>query len=1231
MTLVPFLRSLVFVYIQLSLGLALGHSQLGSKTETTNFPKSSFPAMAKVDEAAIATSYGKLVLSFEANEGQSDPQVKFLSRGSGYSLFLTDTSAVLALAPTPNVARSKQRSELGGAWALTAQKTKTDVLRMDLAGASHGRPMIGTDRLPGNANYFIGNDPAKWRTDVPTFAKVRFPAVYSGIDLVYYGNQRQLEFDFEVTPGADPNQIKLHFSGQDKLKLNSEGDLMIATNNNQVVLHKPVVYQLKTSDRQSEQASQREAVKGGFALLGGNTVEFRLGGYDKRRKLIIDPTLTYSTYLGGSGDDKGNGDYALGIAVDSGGNAYVTGVAWSAGFPVTKGAFQTSSDDQESSAFVTKMNPSGTALVYSTFLSGNFADQGNGIAVDAVGDAYVVGTTSSDHFPVTKDAIQGYNAGAQYGSPNAFISKLDSSGSSLLFSTYLGGSGRNYSGPPGDSGLAIAVDAHGNAYVTGQAYSDDFPVTDGAFQTYNMSMSEGSNAFVAKLNTTAPALIYSTYLGGSSDDTGNGIAVDAKGNAYLTGAAGSSDFPVTKGAFQVVNLEANAFVTKLNAAGSGLSYSTFLGGSSGEVGYSIAVDSSGSAYVTGSTSSMDFPITSKAFQKMNNAPPDGSSTAFVSKVDPGGTALIYSTYLGGTGGEDVGKGIAIDSSGDALVAGNGSEMGFPVTVDAFQKVAIFSQSTTAPFVTKLNANGSGLIYSTYLGGSGGEYGFGDEGSAIAADSLGSVYFTGTAQSLDFPVTSNAYQSYNGSGSVESNAFIAKFSFVPPIATVTSLTSDSNPQQLGIDVTFAARVRSVKGNGTPTGMMVFTVDGITMANEALDGSGRAVYMPGSLPMGKHTITATYSGDVVYSASGTSLTQTISPLAVSTPTFYPLAGTYPVATQFKIESATSGATIYYTTDGSRPTTESMRYTAPLTASTTETVRAIAVKGDVSSVPASGTYNIIPSAIPTETSIYSFRNPFYSGESMTFAAKVTGIEGSSPTGSVIFRHGAVVLGTASLAGGVASFTTSSLVPGIYSITAFYSGNQTFAASISTNLPQTVVGVAAPTFYPLPGTYQLPTQFIIETATPGAAIYYTTDGSTPTADSSTYTGAMTAFSTETIRAIAVSGGSTSATSSSTYSLQPSALTTDTSIKSSLNPSLLGQGIIFTATVKSASGRVPTGSVLFRHGATVIGKSTLSKGTATIAVSTLIPSTYSVTAFYMGNSTNAASISLNLVQVVNK
>lgn len=728
--------------------------------------------------ASVGETYGNLPLSFEANKGQTHGEVKFLSRGAGYSLYLTPTEAVLVLVrPNPD-AKSGSRNPLER--SDPKPQSKRVALRMRLVGASLAPHLSGREELPGKANYFIGRDPANWHTNVPTYAKVEDQSVYPGIDVVYYGNQRQLEHDFVVTPGADPAKILLSFQGAENIELDARGDLVLQTAAGEVQLKKPVIYQ--------EIDGTRREIDGAYALKSANRVGFVVAAYDRTRPLIIDPVLAYSTYLGGSGTNANStwtADEGLGIAVDAAGDAYVTGSTLSVDFPTTSGAFETAliAGPDGYCAFVTKFNPTGTALVYSTYLCGGF-DVGTSIAVDAAGCAYVTGYTASIAFPTTAGAFQTTPPNTSQSNWDAFVTKLNPTGSALVYSTYLGGS-------KNDQAYGIALDSAGNAYVTGWTISVDFPTTLGAFQPVlggppatginvaDYSAVGGPDAFVTKLNPSGSALVYSTYLGGIKTDVGYAIAVDASGNAYVTGKTGGSlvseqygaclqavecnfnNFPTTPSAFQPMFAAApinwpyvtyDVFVTKLNASGSALIYSTYLGGSGTDAGLGIAIDSSLNAYVTGSTTSTDFPTTAGTFQP---TPSNGGGYpfSFVTKLDATGSTLVYSTYLGG-GTELDGNGIAVDAAGEAYVTG----VVAPDT-HGFQNLPMVNAIQSTPnssstiFVVKFNSTGTALIYSTYFGGSQA----GDRGNGIALDPTGNAYVTGSTMSNDFPTTAGAFQ------------------------------------------------------------------------------------------------------------------------------------------------------------------------------------------------------------------------------------------------------------------------------------------------------------------------------------------------------------------------------------------------------------------------------------------------------------------------------------------
>ncbi|MFY9573727.1 MAG: SBBP repeat-containing protein, partial [Blastocatellia bacterium] len=534
-------------------------------------------------QTRLSGTYGRLPISFEVNRGQSDPGVKFLSRVSGACLFLTSTEAVLAIHKTSS--------------------NSAAVIGMKLVGASTVAKVEGVDLLPGTSNYLIGKDPDKWQTKIPTYRKVQYRDIYAGVDLIYYGNQQQLEYDFVVSPGSDPRAIRLDFRGARQVRVDAAGDLVLQTKSGKLRMLKPSIHQEIDGDRR--------VIPGRYVMRGKHRVGFEIAAYDKNKTLIIDPVFDHSTFLGGTSFDEGKS-----IAVDSGGNAFVTGRTTSFNFPVTIDGFDTTYANS-TDVFVTKMNPSGSAILYSTYLGGNDEDMGLGIAIDASGNAYVTGSTSSNDYPMTPGVFQVVRPGG-FGPGDPFVTKLNSAGTGLIYSTFLGGTSS-------DQANSIAVDSSGNAYVAGFTFSSNFPTTPGAFQTVfaGGGFPQG-DAFIAKLNNNGTSLIYSTLLGGSASDQATGIAIDSQGNAYVTGSTTSTDFDTTPGSFQttyggsnIFSSVGDAFATKLNNTGAALLFSTYLGGEGDDAGMGIALDSSGNSYLAGWTFSINFPTTAGAVRVAN--------------------------------------------------------------------------------------------------------------------------------------------------------------------------------------------------------------------------------------------------------------------------------------------------------------------------------------------------------------------------------------------------------------------------------------------------------------------------------------------------------------------------------------------------------------------------------------------------------------------------------------
>src|SRR5215831_15815525 len=670
---------------------------------------------------------------FEENQGQFDSEVRFIARAIDCSLFLTSKGAVYVISDGKGM--SARQANVPESMSSSQDAVTRHALRMEFAGAGATK-LSGAEELPGVVNYLKGNDAAQWHTNIRTYKKVQYENLYPGIDLVYYTRAHQLEYDLVAAPGADTGQIVLSFSGADSVSIDTAGDLVLKLGSQVLKHQKPQAYQ--------EVNGARREVDCRYQLNQSGQVEFSLGAYDHSLPLTIDPVvLGYSTYLGGDQVDQ-----ITDIAVDNFGAVYVTGYTESNSFPTTAGAYQTSPAGSID-VFVTRFFPGSTVPEYSTYLGGGSDDFGKKIAVDASGNAYILGGTSSagaSPFPTTPGAFQTTHGG---GTADCFVTKLNSTGTALIYSTYLGG-GDN------DNGDGIAIDNAGNAYIAGSAFSSvglPFPTTPGVFQP---TPPGGGDAFVTKLNPAGSALVFSTFLGGGSQDAATGVAVDTTGNVYVTGgtfSGGASPFPTTAGAFQTSKAGSrDAFVTKVKPDGSGLLYSTYIGGAGNDLARAIKINAAGNAYICGGTDSSGatpFPTTAGAFQ-ITSA---GNFDAFVTKLAPAGNALTYSTYLGGFDLDEAAD-LAIDTSGDAYVTGLTKSQGllpFP-TQNAFQPVLAGGQDV---FVTRLNPNGTALLYSTYLGGGGDDFAFG-----IALDLSGLAYVAGVTESTNpapFPTTADALQ------------------------------------------------------------------------------------------------------------------------------------------------------------------------------------------------------------------------------------------------------------------------------------------------------------------------------------------------------------------------------------------------------------------------------------------------------------------------------------------
>jgi hypothetical protein len=707
-------------------------------------------------QARVADDFGQLPLSFEPNGGQTDARVKYLARGRGYTLFLTSGEAILAL--RKHSADSRQLPVAGD----HSPRTKDDgpratdrrsVLRMNLVGANPAAQLAGADELPGKSNYFVGNDPAKWRTNVPHFRRVIQPNVYPGIDVVYYGQQRELEYDFVVAPGADPDAIHFNIQGAQDLRIDLSGDLLISVPGGELRMHKPVVYQ--------QIAQVRQPISGSYVLSGDRLVGFRLSSYDPSRAVVIDPTLSYSTYLGGT-----DIDVARGIAVGADGTAFVVGETDSVDFPVEHalqpnlgGGFDFPDD-----IFVSKISRDGGVLIYSTYLGGAAREYAGGIAVDSFGAAYITGTTLSLDYPTTQNGFQRAcgtdgecdKTGDRYFT-DAVVTKLNPAGSELEYSSYYTSSPVT---PSHEQGLAIAVDANGDAFVTGSTTIND-------------------SAFVIGIDSTGSAPLYQqVLLNGNGNDQGFGIAATRDGVATVTGFTNSTNFPVTGNALQATSGgAADGFVARISDHGVP-TYVSYLGGAGADQGNAVGLDSTGVAYVTGVTNSraatLPFAIPGTPLQNdcTLNALLNCDGDAFVAKMDlsqAGAASLLYFTYLGGSNAE-TGAGIAVDTVNSAYVTGFTNSSDFPVFGEVFQ--SNYGGGNTDAFVSKLDATASALVYSSYLGGTNAE-----DGKAIAVDVNGNAYVAGQTCSSDFPTARPLQPAQAGN----CDAFVSKVLVGPDIS------------------------------------------------------------------------------------------------------------------------------------------------------------------------------------------------------------------------------------------------------------------------------------------------------------------------------------------------------------------------------------------------------------------------------------------------------------------
>jgi uncharacterized repeat protein (TIGR01451 family) len=747
---------------------------------------------------------------FEPNVGQTDASVRFLARGAGYSLFLNSEGAVLTLQRGHDSAHARRGAE---------------TVAMKLVGANFDAVVRGTETLPGKSNYFLGSDPAKWLHNVPQFARVGYENVYPGINLVFYGNQGRLEYDFQVAPGADPGQAELEFDGSKRLEL-VDGDLILHAEGGSVRLEAPHVYQ--------RIGAREQAVEAHFQVRAANRVGFAVEAYDRSRQLIIDPVLEYSTYFGGTGDE-----HSTSIAVDNAGSIYLTGSTTSASLPVTAGAFQPTLKGNPN-VYVLKVNPQGgtSGVEYLTYLGGTGSDAPVGIGVDGNGNAFIAGTTSSTDFPTTAtNAYQAVPKSGSTGTTHVFVSALNSTGSALNYSSYLSGNGT-------DAASGMAIDNKGNVFVTGTttssdagASNDQFPASAAPEGTPFQPLSRAPvQFFVTKVDTAAfgiGSILYSTYFGGATPSnaiaTGGGIAVDSTGNVYFsgttnffyTGLSPATDFPILN-AYQpcldqpppttvvtppppCTNTDSatDAFVAKLNLnpnvpPGSQLLWSTYLGGTLTDSSTRVAVDAgAANIYITGTTNSPDVTLLTSftPYQKCLNNNVNACTTqttktdAYVARFNnpsTGNMSLTYFSYLGGSGNE-AGLGITVDTASGAVLTGSTQSTDFPVTVGAIQSALKGTQQNA--FLARINTaatvgNGTVGSYATYFGGTGV-----DEGTSVALDTNLTTYFAGDTTSPDLQ-TQAPLQALNGGGS---DAFAVKLGTAADLAITGTLSLGTGQQ------------------------------------------------------------------------------------------------------------------------------------------------------------------------------------------------------------------------------------------------------------------------------------------------------------------------------------------------------------------------------------------------------------------------------------------------------
>ncbi len=1107
----------------------------------------------------VLLPYDAQRLVFEENRGQSDNQVDYVARGRGYRVFLSPQDSVLSLhraaaATDPGNGQDPGSPTPPGRGALPTMLADAP-LRVKFIGAKPHPQAVGTDPLPGKTNYFLGNRPSKWLTDITEWSRVVYQDIYPNIDLAYYGDRKVLEYDVIVRPGGDPTAIRLGLVGVKDLNIDTRGNLVLTVDDQTVTMARPIAYQ--------DINGQRRNVEAHYILRNKADIRIAVDAYDHTQPLVIDPTLLYSTYLGGGDSDRGNG-----IAVDNNGNVFVVGNTCSSDFPVLNPIQST--PPASCSAFISKFSPTGARLASTYFGGSSGSDSATGVAVDSSGNIYIVGSTASTDFPTVSAAQTTYGG---YTS-DAFVTKFNNTLSSIVYSTYVGGTAA-------DNGTSIAVDSAGSAYIAGYTRMGNFPVVNAIQPTRPTQGYYSFDAFVTKLAPNGASLLYSTYLGGNVDDIANGIAVDSAGNAYVTGYTTSNNFPTVNpiSPYMGGHSAQNIFVSKINPSGSALVQSGYFGGNWVETSYGIAVDSAGAVWVTGytlgSSTANDFPVTAGAPQASCIT---WSPDIFISKLDLTTQTVLFSTCLGTPatpGGSqynsNYGFAIAVDALGNAYVGGESNNSLLPVVNGGgIQGNYVGIPYARDGYVVSLSSSGA-IQFASYLGGSAD-----DSAAAIAVSPGGTAYVTGYTSSSNFP-TINASQSQlsGDANSWPRDAFVAKIGAVSGTTTSSvSLSASPTAPTCGQTVTFSSTVTG--SGGTPTGRLTFS-DGTTQLTSVTLASGSASFATSSLTPGTHNIIAAYSGDNVFAPS---VSSTLS-LTIAQPC---------------------------------PTTTQLNFP------------------------------------------YTWK-PGGTNSPFDITATVTSNFGT-PTGTFTLTMGSTTIGTATLnSQGAATFTVPGQQPGVYNFSGSYSGSATKAASSGTTV-RSIYGLNVATDHPR----VVPTQDATFTTTFVDPTGYQTP---PTGTTSWVVngGSYTIHCPEPLGSTAVNmslsgvqcshswSGPTTTTVFSTYSgdagypfdptswypalTSPSITqvvaykaTTGTSLAANPNPVVLGAAITLTATVTTAE---PTalGTVLFEEGSTVLGSANLAgnsgTSTASFSTSSLSLGSHTIFAVYQGDTDHEASTSGNL------